>query len=115
MTNWIHSRLEYKNRFVEYKKCFVKIYEKKLIESWYIYIYIYIYDTYIYIYIYIYIQGVSKTMSEILRAYSRGQNKKKSSYKHEFKNAFPPSYSPLKLREKIEKCIVTLGDFFIER
>jgi len=61
------------------------------------------------------IQGVSKPISEILRVYSRGQNKKKSSYKHGSKNAFPPSYSPLKLMEKIAKCIVALGDFFTER
>jgi len=54
-------------------------------------------------------------MSEILRAYSRGQNKKKSSYKYGFKNVFLPSYSPLKLMEKIAKCIVALGDFFTER
>jgi len=36
--------------------------------------------------------GVSKPMSENLRVYSRGQNKKKSSYEYGFKNAFPPSY-----------------------
>jgi len=59
--------------------------------------------------------GFSKPMSEILRAYSRGQNKKKNSYKYGFKNTFPPNYSSLKLMEKIAKCIVALGDFFTGR
>jgi len=47
-----------------------------------------------------YVQGVSKFMSEILRAYSRDPNKKKSSYKHGSKNAFRPSYSPPKFGKK---------------
>jgi len=61
------------------------------------------------------IQGVSKPMSKILKVYSKGQNKKKSSYERKFKNAFPPSYSSLKLMEKIAKCILALRDFFTER
>jgi len=54
-------------------------------------------------------------MSEILRAIfdSSDQNKKKSSYKYGFKNAFPPSYSFLKLVEKIANG--ALKDFFTER
>jgi len=50
-------------------------------------------------------------MLEILKVYSKEIRKK---ILINIQKCFPPSYSSLKLVEKITKCIVALGDFFTE-